>query len=508
MAQDENVILPEEVLDAASPVNIEQPATEDAVEAVVEAVENTPEDVVEAVIEDVQSLPDAPHGSREVVTGVSVNGFRAERNGNFMKVDMSLDVSNLKVKRNRAVLLTPCVINPDDSLHLNSIGVYGRRRYFQTLRNMGDGMLSGEGEMTYRTKNLPSTLEYHEVVPYEKWMDGADFQLHRYLYGCCERILDVETGWLGKYVVFRPEFLYVTPKAEVKTRSLEGTAYVDFVVNKTDIRPDYHNNAAELGKIRETINSVHGDEDITIDNIWLKGYASPESPYKHNEQLAIGRVNAIKGYVKNLYNFPDEKLTTEYEPENWEGLRRYVEQSGLEHKDQILALIDTDMDPDAKEAKIKATYPADYKFLLQNCYPYLRRTDYRVNYTVRGYSDVEEIKRILQTEPQKLNLNEVYLVAQTLEPGSDEFVEVFQTAVRMYPDDPIANLNAANVEMRHGEFTAAEHYLERAGDSAEAEYARGVYAYLIDDYATAREHLAIAAQAGIVQATQLLNELP
>ncbi len=446
--------------------------------------------------------------AQEVVNGVKVNGFKAERHGNFMKVDMTLDVSDLKVKRNRAVLLTPCVINPDDSLHLKSIGVYGRRRYFQTLYNMGSGMLSGEGEMSYRTKNLPSTLEYHDMVPYERWMDGADFQLHRHLYGCCEHILDAETGWLGKYSVFRPEFLYVTPQAEVKTRSLEGTAYVDFVVDKTDIRPDYHNNATELGKIRETINSVHGDEDITIDNIWLKGFASPESPYNHNKDLAIGRVNAIKGYVKNLFDFPDDKITTEYEPENWEGLRRYVEQSSLAHRDEILALIDTDMDPDKKEAKLKATYPAEYSALLQDCYPYLRRTDYRVNYTVRGYSDVEEIKRILQTQPQKLSLNEMYLVAQTLEPGSDEFVEVFEVAVRMYPDDPTANLNAANVEMKHGEFTNAEHYLEKAGDSAEAEYARGVYAYLTDDLSSAREHLNVAAQAGIAQAEQLIEQLP
>ncbi len=506
MAQDENVVVTEEVLDVASPVSIEQELPEDTVEAVVEEVETAPDYIV-TVVEEVQAVPDAPHNDEEVVTGVKVIGFRAERDGAFMKVDMSLDVSNLHVKRNRAVLLTPCIINPDDSLHLNTTGVYGRRRYFQTLRKLGDGMLCGEGETTYRTKNLPDVVEYHKVMPYEKWMDGANFQLHRYLYGCCERILSAETGWLGKYGVFRPEFLYVTPEAEVKTRSLEGTAYVDFLVNKTDIRPDYHNNEAELGKIRETIGSVQGDEDVTIDNIWLKGYASPESPYKHNEELAIGRVNAIKGYVQKLYNFPDNKITTDYEPENWEGLRRYVEQSSLEHKAEILALIDTDMNPDEKEAQIKKTYPDEYRHLLENCYPYLRRTDYRVNYTVRGYSDVEEIKQILRTEPQKLSLNEMYLVAQTFEPGSGEFNEVFQTAVRLYPNDPIANLNAANAAMKAGDLAAAEHYLAKAGDSAEAEYARGVYAYLTDDYDTAREHLYVAAQAGIDLATQFLDEI-
>ncbi len=446
--------------------------------------------------------------AQEVVTGVSVTDFSAKRNGGFMELNFTLDLSNLKVKHNRAVLLTPCVINPDDSLHLSSTGIYGRRQYYHYVRNYGEEMISGADEQSYRTKDMPSLLELHETLPYEAWMDGADFQLHRDLYGCCNEIVASETGILGHYARFIPEFLYVTPKAEVKIRSLEGSAFVDFVVNKTDIRPDYHNNEAELGKIRATIDSVRGDRDVTVDNLWLKGYASPESPYKHNEELAIGRVNAIKGYVQKLYNFPDNKITTDYEPENWEGLRRYVVQSSLEHKDEILALIDTDMDPDEKEAQIKKTYPDEYRHLLENCYPYLRRTDYRVNYTVRGYSDVEEIKQILRTEPQKLSLNEMYLVAQTLEPGSGEFNEVFQTAVSLYPNDPVANLNAANVEMKNGDFATADRHLAKAGDSAEAEYARGVSAYLQDDYAAARQHLTAASDAGIAQATTLLEQLP
>lgn len=63
-------------------------------------------------------------------------------------------------------------------------------------------------------------------------------------------------------------------------------------------------------------------------------------------------------------------------------------------------MIDSSLDPDAKEAKIKRTYPEEYRFLLQNCYPALRHTDYRIDYTIRSFSDVEEIKRIMQTQPQ------------------------------------------------------------------------------------------------------------
>ena len=43
--------------------------------------------------------------------------------------------------------------------------------------------------------------------------------------------------------------------------------------------------------------------------------------------------------------------------------------SNIDNKEAILALIDSDMQPDAKEAKIKRTYPKEYRFMLQEYYP-------------------------------------------------------------------------------------------------------------------------------------------
>ena len=97
----------------------------------------------------------------------------------------------------------------------------------------------------------------------------------------------------------------------------------------------------------------------------------------------------------------------------------------------------------------------------------------------------EEIKRILLTQPQKLSLNEFYLAAQTCEPGTDPFNEIFETAVRMYPDDEVANLNAANSAMQKGDLKSAGRYLQKAGESPEALYARGEYAMLTEEYETA-----------------------
>jgi len=446
--------------------------------------------------------------AQSIVDGVSVDGFKMERNGRYIAVGMNLDLSDLDVDGNRAVLLTPRLVNGKDSLDFPSVGIYGRRRYYFYVRN-GESMLTGKEEKSFRASQKPDNIVYNEVLPYEAWMNGATLSLHRSDYGCCNTLLAEQDGLLGHHAeAFFPELVYVRTEAErVKSRSLEGSAYIDFPVDQTTINPDYRRNTVELGKIQSTIDSVRNDRDITITQVWLKGYASPESSYAHNKELAIGRTEALKKYIRQLYHFDDKVIATDYEPEDWNGLRRYVMQSDIDHKQEILDIIDSDRDLDSKEWKIKSTYPEEYRFLLQNCYPALRHTDYRIAYTIRGYSNVDEIERILNTQPQKLSLNEFYLVAQKYEPGSDEFTEVFETAVRMFPTDETANLNAANAAMRRGDHATAKRYLDKAGNSPEAVYARGALAIRMEDYDTARRYLYEAKALGVKQASVTLDEL-
>lgn len=453
------------------------------------------------------TIAEAQTGRQTIVDGVSVGDLNMERNGGYMVVDMTLDLKDLDVDGNRAVLLTPRLVNGNDSLDLQSVGIYGRRRYYFYVRN-GESMLA-EDEQSFKASEKPDDIAYHCIAPYAEWMNGAKLSLHRSDYGCCNTLLAEQDGELGRHMeAFFPELVYVRPQAEtVKSRSLEGSAFIDFPVDKTVIYPDYRRNTAELGKIQATIDSVRNDRDVTITQVWLKGYASPESPYAHNTELAIGRTEALKKYIQQLYKFGEGIIATDYEPEDWAGLRRYVEQTNLDHRTEILALIDSDMEPDAKEAKIKRSYPEEYRFLLQNCYPALRHTDYRIAYVIRSYSDVEEIKRLMRTQPQKLSLNEFYLAVQEYEPGTDEFTEVFETAVRMFPDDTVANLNAANAAMRRGDNAGAARYLERAGDSPEAVYARGSLAVRTKDYETARKYLNEAKALGLEQAGITLEEL-
>lgn len=222
--------------------------------------------------------------------------------------------------------------------------------------------------------------------------------------------------------IYQPHYqlAYVTPQAEQeKTRQLSGRAFIDFVVDKTDIRPNYRGNAAELAKVMQTIDVVRRDTFTTITHISIHGYASPESPYQHNAYLAQARAEAFAAYVQGLISLPKNLFTIKSTPEDWEGLIEKVDGTKLM---------------------------------------------------------AEGAHALIREKPQHLSLNEMFLVANTYEPGSQDYNDVFETAVRMYPNDATANLNAAVIALGKNNLDDAKRYLSKAGTSAEAQNARAVLA--------------------------------
>ena len=104
--------------------------------------------------------------------------------------------------------------------------------------------------------------------------------------------------------------------------------------------------------------------DTKIVGISLHGYASPEGSYANNTRLAEGRAEALKKYVMNEYGLSAEIFNVASTPEDWEGLRAYVEKSDVADKDEILAIIDADIENlDTKEYRMRAVNVQSYQTL-------------------------------------------------------------------------------------------------------------------------------------------------
>lgn len=424
---------------------------------------------------------------------VTVKNVRVENTNNNMVVNLDLNMDSLDLPSNMRLVFTPMVTNNTEQRLMPQIVVNGRKQEISYKRK-GYKDFADNAVVVRRKNNTAQTLHYSAVLPYERWMKNADVVVAEDLCGCGD-IKDQNTVELKR---MRTPFMpYMRPEAEAqKVRHEQGRAFIDFPVDKITLYPDYRNNPRELDKIVSTINLVKNDKNTSITNVEIHGYASPESPYEHNAYLAENRAKTLKDYVRKLVNIDDKTFSVASTPEDWEGLREYVAKSNLDNRDAILKLIDDNtLDPDAKEWKIKSTYPADYRVMLDSWYPALRHSDYVVSYSVRPFS-VEEAKEIMKTKPQQLSLEEMFMVAQTYEPGSREFNEVMATAVRMYPDNQTANINAACTRMELGDLEGAKIYLDKAGNSPEALHAKGVLAMLEGKNEEARQLLQKAKEAG------------
>lgn len=71
------------------------------------------------------------------VKDIRVDSVSIRRHGDYLAVDFCYDLARVKVPSNRAVVLTPRLVNGNDSVDLKSVGIYGRRRYYYYMRNGG-----------------------------------------------------------------------------------------------------------------------------------------------------------------------------------------------------------------------------------------------------------------------------------------------------------------------------------------------------------------------------------
>ena len=448
-----------------------------------------------------------PLHAQTLASGAQVEGAGIVRLRDSVVISMNIRLDGMKVESNRSVVLQPLLATDAKTAWLPAIEVMGRRRHLYYERNDHQVYAEGPVQVVKRQKGEEQCLTYRTALAYAPWMDNARLTVTEDLCGCGQVEENGETLLARADVAFVPRLAYVSPQAVTrKTRELRGTAYLDFPVNKTTIYPDYRRNPQELGKIRATIDTVRHDPDATIASISIKGFASPEGTWASNTRLAKGRTEALKRYVIDRYDFSDTLFTTAYEPENWEGLRAYVQQTGLKDKQKILDIIDSDLQPDPKEARLKREHPEAYRMLLEECYPGLRRSDYVVTYVIRGFN-VQEAREIIRTQPQKLSLQEMFAVAQSYEPGSPDFNHVFDVAVRLYPDDPVANLNAANALLQAGLTEQALPYLDKAGNTPEAQNARGVALLQQGRYDEAFPLLKQAQAAGLKEAEENMKIL-
>lgn len=440
----------------------------------------------------------------------TIKGLQAKPAGstNFV-VSWQMVMDSLRVRANQTLVFTPVV--EDAAGHtqvMRSLIVNGRKQHYVYLRNGGNHNYPDAIEV-WRHNGTEQTYAYREAIALEPWMNNATVRINTDTCGCGNlmghnvgQTIEVNPHWERKCQV---AYVQPTVEGDDPVLSLQGRAYLDFPVNRTELHPDYHNNAAELHKIMATIDTVRNNSKVNITSISIHGYASPEGPWDNNVRLAKGRAATLTDYVKRQYNFPASVYHVQSTPEDWAGLDSFIVHSNMPEREALLRIVRSDLEPDARDRKLKTDYPEAYSTLLNACYPYLRHSDYEVQYKIRPMSD-QEAAQLINTEPRLLSLTKMYRIARLYAEGSDEYNKVMTTAANVYPTDPMANLNAANTALRQGDVLLAKEYLKRVDNNLpQALNLRGIIALTEGHYEVARELFTTAAQQGCTEAKSNLK---
>lgn len=260
-------------------------------------------------------------------------------------------------------------------------------------------------------------------------------------------------------------------------------------------------NVEQLRIIGDSIRYALSDPNAEIASINICGYASPESPYVHNDYLATNRSRALAEYIVKRYNTPADRTTSESVAENWVEFREQVVSAAditeTQRKD-LLELIDRptygSADFDAKERELKTSpkFARLYRSkILPEWFPRLRATKFTITTRLKPMPD-EQLAGVMEKTPQMMSLNQMMRVARLHAEGSADFNRIINIALKYYPDDAVANLNAGIAALYEGDDARAAELIAKGGDSPEAENARGVLAIHLGDYDEALRHFRAA----------------
>ena len=466
-----------------------------------------------------------------------VTPISLQQKGDSVYVNLKFDISGVNVDSRRSISLVPALVTPTQRLDLAEVMVKGRENYHVYQREIS--LMSDRRKAIYAESApyvvLPGfkskhtkTIEYNVTIKYEPWMVDAKLDMYEDLCGCGSPVRRMGVTMLANHLSLEkviviepyemiPYLVYIQPAIEVvKRREMISEAFLDFVVNRTDIRIDYMNNPRELKKITDLITEVKNDNNITVKTINVIGFASPEGTIAGNKQLSEGRAKALVDYLFPQFNYPRSTYEVKFGGENWQGLKECVESSQMLYRQQVLDIIETVPEEinyvtqtSRKKSLMDLAGGEPYRYMYRTFFSSLRKAICKIDFEVKNF-DIFQAKEMIKVRPQNLSLSEMFLVSSTYEKGSQEFIDLFETAVRIFPNDATANLNAAAAALSRGDVVYAKRYLDSIKgtfDVPEYYNTAGVLEMLSGNYDKAEVFLKKAILMGLTDAKQNLDEI-
>lgn len=453
------------------------------------------------------------------------------RQGRNLELTVRMVLDSVRLGSNEQLYLSPVISDSEGNEEvLPALLLNGRNMHIAWQRGTIPATPASSQPLAdemQRRNGTEQSYDYHAMIPFRDWMlaPGAQLAFVTDTCGCGHQHgrLSEPVATLDLNPWKQMERVYQTPAVALPpVRIHNGSARVQFEVDRTELHAEPYrarngqriDNRAQLKVIDDSVQYALSDPNVEIAKIRIVGYASPESPYDHNSYLAFNRSKALVEYLADKYNLPPESREYDAVPENWVEFRETVVSAPDITETQradLLELIDrpatTAQEYDAKERELKTSpkFAKLYKEkILPQWFPRLRATRFEITTRLRPLTD-DALAQVMATDPSMMSLDQMMRVARLYSEDSPEFRQAIGKILEHYPDDPVANLNAAAFAIADGDAERAAALLEKAGDSPEAQNLRGILATGRGDIESARE--AFAKAPGLEQARKNLEVL-
>ena len=173
------------------------------------------------------------------------------------------------------------------------------------------------------------------------------------------------------------------------------------------------------------------NNDRVKQNIYVKGYASPDGPEKFNDKLSAKRSESGKKAAEKLLEEVGLELDAASYGEDWEGFAELVAASDMEDKEVILSVLRSYDSSTDRELQIKNMSQV-YDTLKNDILPQLRRAQLINSSDITGKTDDEMIALVRAGKFNELDEKELLHIASTGKLTQAETIATLEAAAKEY----------------------------------------------------------------------------
>ena len=248
------------------------------------------------------------------------------------------------------------------------------------------------------------------------------------------------------------------PKKEVQLRDSQGKVNLRFPVGKAVFDSNDPQNASEIDKLRQQIETISQSKGASLSSLELRGQPSPEGRYSRNMSLAKMRMDYALGFLKRTLPADMTQgmtFTSDATVAPWSRVAEILRKDTLASEaDRVEAILAAHPGNIEAQGRAIQRLPFYHKIIATRCLPQLRRVDYTLHYNVYRTLTIDEIAQLYAQDYSQLSKYEFFKLYRA-EADTAKRVAMMRQALEVYPSF-MAAANDLSVQLiNHRQYDAS-----------------------------------------------------